>query len=105
CLRVFRRSLRCLRLWLLFRLLWLLRLCLRLFRRSSRCLRLRLRLGGTGGSLSLGPVISQREDSRQQQCEQQVSAHCFSCLLARLRTSAIHLATSASSGTSRLYAS
>src|SRR5262249_7933524 len=95
----------------------LLLLCLRFFslslcsfRLSLHCFRLILVLV----SLGRRSIVLLRKNSRGRQDkdrkqrpvnEQRVSLHGFSFWLPRLRRSAIHLVTSASSGTIRLYAS
>src|SRR5262249_46206784 len=123
CLRVFRLCCFCLYLRRFSLSRCLFRLCLGFCGRLLRCFRFRLRffflsaygfllylcLGGTGGVFGRGLFIrlggTRRQQQHEQQHEQQVSPHDFSFRLVRLRRSAIHLTTSASSGTSRLYAS
>src|SRR5262249_18004146 len=84
------------------------RFSLRFFLLTLHCVRLYLRLGGTGGVFGPGLFIrlgdTCRRQQHEQQHEQQVSPYGFPFRLVCLRRSAIHLTTSPSSGTSRLYA-
>jgi len=87
------------------RLYWRCRsLCLGIVSLSTHLCRLFLH--GTGTSNVFGPrFFLCHRDCCEQQHDHQGSAHGFSFRLSRLRRSAIHLATSVSFGTSRLYAS
>src|SRR2546426_5923894 len=95
----YRACIRSAHLFLCLFLLCLFCLCLRLFGLSLCCFRLWLRC--LLREYSRG---RQGKDPKQNPVNASLP-HRSSCLFARLRRSAIHLATSASSGTIRLYAS